>query len=110
MNTQTTYDPMKVGAKFRLFRKQCGWGQLDLALKIGYRNNSQLSEFENGKGMIPIDKINLAAKVLGIPPFLLISEKEYTEAQVELIVQFFKKMINGEDWPHYDSVKSLLKL
>lgn len=104
-----SYDPLIVGKKFSQVRKIAGINQSDLALELGYSNNSQLSEFENGKAMLPLDKLCAASKILGVPVWVLVNDHEYTDNQIKLIVLFFKKMINSDDFKHKDSIEHLLR-
>lgn len=81
------YDPILAGKKFSQARKLSGWNQFDLALELGYSNNSQLSEFEN---------------------WALVDNRDYTEHQLKLITKFYKKMIDSDNFEYKGAVEQLL--
>lgn len=104
------YDPKKVGKKFRQFRKATKLNQTELALMLGYTANVQVSEFERGLTKMPIDKLEAAAKIFGVPLPVITNDNPYTNEQVDLIKDFFKNMIDqGSKFPHYETIKLLLK-
>jgi transcriptional regulator with XRE-family HTH domain len=111
-NSVTRYDPAIIGANFKKIRIASGWGQMDLALELGYSNNSQLSEFENGKGMLPMDKLHQAIQTMGVQSVdFVLRDTEISDRQARLIVNFSRKMLDlGPDgFKHFSAIESLLE-
>ena len=103
------YNPVRIGQRFARIRASRNMGQAELALALGYSNNSQLSEFENGKGMLPLDKILKAAEILGVPPWFLVTDDDCTSREIELMSLFYRKMIKAKNHKHAESIEHLLK-
>jgi transcriptional regulator with XRE-family HTH domain len=96
MQTSRTKIPELIpfGRKLRQFRKEAGLSQEDLGLKLNYGSpNSMISQIEGATVRMQIDDLILAAKILGVPPGLLVSEQDYTDYEIKLIVAFFRAMI-----------------
>jgi transcriptional regulator with XRE-family HTH domain len=107
---RNNYDPKVVGANFKKVRIAAGWGQEKLAFELGYSNNSQLSEFENGKGSLPMDKLQQAVNLLGVPLDMIRSDTEFTDRQAKLIVAFTRKMLDQGPgkYRHFEAIETLL--
>jgi transcriptional regulator with XRE-family HTH domain len=107
------YNPIAVGYKFAQIRDKCGWKQNKLATELGYSSNAHLSDFENGKGMLPFDKLLKAAHIFKMPVEvligILIDERDYDEKDIELIDSFIKKVIHDKDFEYSKIFRKLLK-
>ena len=57
-----------VGYNISMLRKQLGWTQEELALKMGYKSKSTINKIELGINDIPQSKIAKFAEVLGTTP------------------------------------------
>jgi transcriptional regulator with XRE-family HTH domain len=92
MTQESSFDPVKFGRRFKTLRTISGIKQYDLSSQLGYTNNSQLSEVENGKGLLPINKLIEAANIMGIPAALFILEEDFTESQFQQLLLYIEAM------------------
>ena len=65
-----------VGYNISMLRKQLGWTQEELALKMGYKSKSTINKIELGINDIPQSKIAKFAEVLGTTPADLMGWEE----------------------------------
>lgn len=65
-----------VGENISLIRKQLGWTQEELALRMGYKSKSTINKIELGINDIPQSKIVKFAEVLGTTPAQLMGWEE----------------------------------
>lgn len=68
-----------VGRRIKDRRIELGWTLGELAVKVGYSDNSTLSRVENGKTDMPLKKLDKIAQVLDVTPAYLIG---FTEADI----------------------------
>lgn len=61
----------KFGQKLRYLRLEKGFTQEKLSLEIG-TDNSYISNIENARNDIPLSRIRLIAKALGVEPYELL--------------------------------------
>lgn len=66
---------IKLGKNISKFRKEKGITQQELADKTGYKSKAGISDIERGKNTVPIDKLELIAKVLNVKVSQLIEEQ-----------------------------------
>lgn len=67
---------MTLGENIRERRKELGWGQRELAKRVGYKDNSTIAKIESGKIDIPLSKVELFANVLRTTPAYLMGWEE----------------------------------
>lgn len=60
-----------IGTKIKNRRKQLGWTQEELAIKMGYKSKSTINKIEQGINDIPQSKITLFAEALNTTPAFL---------------------------------------
>ncbi len=60
-----------IGTRIRTRREELSMTQEELAEKMGYKSRSTINKIELGKNDIPQNKIEAFARVLSIPPSLL---------------------------------------
>ena len=65
---------IKLGENISKFRKERGITQQELADKTGYKSKAGISDIERGKNTVPIDKLEVIAKVLKVKVSQLIDE------------------------------------
>lgn len=65
-----------VGRRIKDRRIELGWTLGELAVKVGYSDNSTLSRVENGKTDMPLKKLDKIAQVLDVTPAYLIGFTE----------------------------------
>ena len=65
-----------VGDNISWMRRQLGWTQEELALKMGYKSKSTINKIELGINDIPQSKIARFAEVLGTTPARLMGWEE----------------------------------
>jgi transcriptional regulator with XRE-family HTH domain len=85
-----------VGKKVRLLRQRDGMSQVDLAKLLGYTSTGTISQVERGLRGMDVDKIIQTAKIFGISPEFLLSDKEYDEQSLKMIVNFQKIIENPQ--------------
>lgn len=68
-----------VGRRIKDRRIELGWTLGELAVKVGYSDNSTLSRVENGKTDMPLKKLDKIAQALDVTPAYLIG---FTEADI----------------------------
>ncbi len=69
-----------VGARLRVLRLQNGWGQTDLARKLGLKRRGYVSNLEAGRKMPSLDLIVRIADLFGVTTDYLLSDNEITVA------------------------------
>ena len=62
------------GNMIREARLAKSWSQLELGKMLGYDYGNFIAMIENGKSMVPIDKIPVICDILGINPKELLRE------------------------------------
>ena len=90
-----------VGENISLIRKQLGWTQEELALRMGYKSKSTINKIELGINDIPQSKIVKFAEVLGTTPAQLMGWEEEEKASPEepkltegekMVLELFRKI------------------
>lgn len=74
---------IKLGKNISKFRKERGITQQELADKTGYKSKAGISDIERGKNTVPIDKLEVIAKVLKVKVSQLINETTEKSKQKE---------------------------
>lgn len=73
-----------VGNNIAKIRKQKGWTQEELAIKMGYKSKSTINKIELGINDIPQSKIAKFAEVLGTTPTQLMGWGEILDVDLQL--------------------------
>lgn len=63
---------MELHENIKYLREKLGMSQIDLALKVGYKDRSSVAKVESGNVDLPQSKIALFASALGVTPAELI--------------------------------------
>jgi len=83
-----------LGRKIRYYRKRMGWTQTMLMEKLGYTSDGMISQVEAGLKGMEIDKIILAAEVFNVDPIVFLSNKDYDDDDMRLILGLFTVLNN----------------
>jgi len=85
--------------------------QMQLAQKIGYTSTGGVSEVENGKKALAIEKLQIAAEALQVPVSLLVTPIDYdsTEKKAELLADLIMMFRKTGDTPAIDSIHAIVK-
>ena len=73
-----------LGGKIQKLRKITGMTQATLAEKLGY-SEKYMSAVENGRGGMKQEKIKKTAEIFNVQPDALMSEKDLTYEQLEML-------------------------
>lgn len=96
-----------IGKRIRTLRLRMGMSQEELGALLGYRSSGMISQVENGLKGMDREKINRAAKIFGVPVFVMLSDKEHSDADLEMIQNLYTIM-NNPNSPHYGIAKDFL--
>lgn len=78
-----------LGERIKLLRDIIGITQAQLAAALGY-SEKFLSSVENGRKGMKMQKIKEAAGILGVPSEALLTEKDLTREQLEIMHNLWK--------------------
>lgn len=83
---------MTLGDRIKSERERLGLSQEELAHKIGYKSRSSVQKIETCR-TLPMNKIMLVAKALGVSPSYLVGweEEERMYDELDLIAEAYKK-------------------
>lgn len=73
------------GKNLRRLRIERGMSQDELAKAIGYNNRASINKIEMGHNIIPTDKIQLTADVLGVSPLDLFRDSDSDSDEVVIV-------------------------
>lgn len=105
----------KIGSQILKRRKELGWTQEELAIKMGYKTKSSINKIENGNSDIPQSKVMKFAEVLDTTPGYLMgwdtdvidaaselfSDKNaYSDSKEKLIQEFMYEINEMNLQPH----------
>jgi transcriptional regulator with XRE-family HTH domain len=76
------------GRNLSRMRKSRGLKQVEFAAKLGYTSTGTISQIETGLSAPSFEKVLLMAEVLEVPIQVLLSQKEWSPADVRRITQF----------------------
>lgn len=107
-----------VGDNIAWTRKQLGWTQEELALKMGYKSKSTINKIELGINDIPQSKIAKFAEVLGTTPARLMgwddkvtnpspTEETLTDGE-KVLLQLFRQVPEEDQRMLLDMIKAVL--
>lgn len=82
-----------VGDNIAWMRKQLGWTQEELAMKMGYKSKSTINKIELGINDIPQSKIAKFAEVLGTTPARLMGWEEDNPSPTEEVLTDGEKVL-----------------
>lgn len=74
------------GSNLRKIRQARGMSQEELALKLGYNSRSSINKIEAGDRDMPRNKIEQAAKILGVSPLELFKNSPIEDEVIDTIV------------------------
>lgn len=98
-----------IGRRIKFYREAINMKQDHLSHEVGYKSgNSIISQAEDGKKLMPLDKLHKAAKVLGVPVSALLSEEPMTDEELEAF-QNLAKLCKDRKSPHRAAVFSHIK-
>lgn len=108
MNLTDTHEYRKsLGSKMARLRDLRKVTQMDVAYAIGYNSTGMLSKIEAGLSGMSYEQICKAAEFFGIHPAVLMTPQDYTDDELQMIVNLMK-LLKDQSNPHYQSIKSLL--
>lgn len=87
----------KIGENIARKRKELGWRQEDLAMKMGYKSKSTINKIELGINDIPQSKVAKFAEVLGTTPAYIMGWEKAIEENPVKMAQIHVEMIMDED-------------
>jgi len=93
-----------LGNKIRTLREIKGMSQMDLAYKLGYNSTGAISQIESGDRGMGKEKLINAARVLGIHPAILMSDKEFDKRHLKLFSNLTTLI---EDEPNSEHLKTI---
>ena len=99
-----------LGRKIRALRKIRRMSQPDVAEALGYNSSGTISLIEAGKSGMSQEKIFDAAKLFGVHPMVLMSEKELSESDLEMYVSLQRLLDRESPSKHYETIRALLRL
>jgi repressor LexA len=98
----------KIGERIKIKRKEKGWSQRDLAVKMNYSNHSTVGKIETGKVDIPQSRIVQFAEVLNTSVAYLMGWDEDIKKDPVGMVERHIEIIMDEDISDiFDEFKTL---
>jgi len=83
------------GNNLRRIRVLRGMTQAQLEYKAGYSGNGALSQIEQGLKGMPINRVYSVAKALKVHPSFLMAQCDYSDDDIETIINFHDLMLTG---------------
>lgn len=97
------------GNRLKFIRKAVGMSQGEFAEKMELESGqSFVSKVERGEKLFSVENIYRAADVLGVHPAILMSTEEFTDEQLEMIINLFSLFKKGNK-DHTLTIKGLLE-
>lgn len=109
-----------VGDNISWMRRQLGWTQEELAVKMGYKSKSTINKIELGINDIPQSKIARFAEVLGTTPAHLmgwsesdkkiLSTEETLNDGEKMVLELFRKIPEDRQTEALDLLRVALRM
>lgn len=106
MSTKTKSTAL--GQNIKLFRKQKGWTQVELAQKLGC-SQAMITAYENAQKRPDLDKINRLAQLFGISTDQLLGNEKPPKEVKPKNIRLWKRFEKVEQLPKEDQ-KALTKM
>lgn len=97
-----------IGENITQRRKELGWTQEELAIRMGYKSKSTINKIELGINDIPQSKVVKFAEILGTTPADLMGwTEEIEEAPVKMAERHFEIIMDEDISDIFDDFKKL---
>lgn len=100
----------KIGRKIRSLREVAGITQEELALRVGYTNNSMISQIESGGKEPSVGQIKELAAALNVPVHMIVDENEYTEQELKAYISLRRLFQDERSGQPAEILPAVLKL
>ena len=90
-----------LGRKLERLLGMSGATQEELSLKVGYSNNSMISQIISGEKMPSVQKLHAIADFFNIPANYLLDDVDYSAQDMELLIRVHEMIRNRETHPLY---------
>jgi len=98
-----------IGKRLEYFRVKAGITQEELAEKLGYKSGpSMISQAERGLAGMSVEQYIKAAKILNVHPAALISEKDFSNEDIELLSDFLQ-LLGSDKKQTINIIKTIIK-
>lgn len=93
-----------IGENIRFYRKKASMTQAELARLVGYKNQATIARIEQNKRDIPLSMVEVIAKALNIPVYLL-----FEELPSGIAKEFVPYLEKAEVW-QLDAIRKILDM
>jgi transcriptional regulator with XRE-family HTH domain len=97
-----------LGKKIKKLRELLGYSQEKLAELLDYNEKSYICNIETGKKGMSMQKILEAAKLFDVPPQALLSEKDLSKEELEMMRNLWR-LFDDPNNQYKESIKTLLQ-
>ncbi len=98
-----------IGPRIRFFRERARLSQDELASLLQYESgSSMISQVERGCAGMSVEQAIKAAKILKVNPSALLSERELSNEEIELLSEFLT-LLENKTHPNMGAIQALIK-
>lgn len=92
-------------------KRVTGKTQADIAAEVGYDKPNMIAMWKNGSAKVPLDKVPLAAKALGIDPAFLLrmTMAQYWPDMADTIAKVFGTVLTENETALITAVREIMK-